>query len=197
MTPHERTGWRDDWPSAWHRQLGNGWPLCDVDALLYDQRRPVALVDWKLHHARWSPTQASLAAQRALADGYRDERHPDGLPFYVVTYWPADLRFRPHAMNRPALDLLTASGPIDGNHAGRPFRTLSEAAFVELAGRIRGLPLPDVVRAIARLKASPMPTPRSSTVPMRQLTYSMAARRQRQQEPSGWKRPDPWAEPQR
>lgn len=153
MTAHERTGWRDEWPSRWHRQLGPDFPMCDVDALWFHHLQPVAIIDWKHHRAAWTTESGSHKAQANLAASVRTTQRPAGLPFFVVAYWPESHTFRPHAANGLALAALTATGPAEGDHHGLPFRTLTAAGFVDLAARVRGLPLTAAVKAIARLPA--------------------------------------------
>lgn len=151
MTAHERTGWRDEWPSTWHRQLGRDFPMCDVDGLWFDQLQPVAMLDWKHERARWHPLDASLRAQANLAAGFRSTRCQHGLPFLVIRYRPDDTApaFQAHAMNAPAAAALTATGTIDGTRHGLEYRNLDAAAFVHLAAHLRALTLPATTKAIA------------------------------------------------
>jgi len=164
MTAHERTGWRDEYPSTWHRTLGSDYPMCDVDGLLYHYRKPVAIIDWKrMPGATWRPDDANIDAQRNLANGYRVSTHPDGLPFYVVAYWPHADHWRPHAMNAPALAALTGSGRIDGSRDGCAYRTMDSTGWAHFEGHLRGLTAPAVLRAVAGLQVSNMATSRTTS----------------------------------
>lgn len=151
MSAHERNGWRDEWPSTWHRRLGRDFPMCDVDGMWFDHLQPVAIIDWKHEQARWQPHNASIRAQQNLAAGFRSTRCPHGLPFFVMRYWPHDTAptFQAHAMNDAAVAALVATGTLTGTRLDCPYRDLDAAAFVHLSAFIRGLPLPAVFNAIA------------------------------------------------
>ena len=43
----ERSGWRDEYMSRWHRGLGPDYPMLDVDCVEWRYGRPVAVIDWK------------------------------------------------------------------------------------------------------------------------------------------------------
>lgn len=48
MTREERSGWRDEWMSKWHRDnLPNSCPCHDLDSIEWRYGRPVALIEWK------------------------------------------------------------------------------------------------------------------------------------------------------
>ena len=183
MTAHERTSWRDEWPSMWHRQIGSNFPMCDVDALLYHYLQPVALFDWKRGGTDWSPTEASIEAQCNLANGFSSATHPNGLPFFVVEYWSSDITFRAFAINREATLALTATQPPEGNYTGAEWRTMNEAQFVALEGELRGLSSEQVRAAIAQLKTTDLPqrTRTGSATARTPFTYSEHAHAQRTQ----------------
>ena len=104
----ERSNWRDENYSAWHRQLGYDVPWQDIDSLVfeYDAYKPVALIELKNEHAallKWDAPQAKAA--RNLADGYRDDAG-NPLPFFVV-YYKTDLsKFVVHPYNLRAHQLI-------------------------------------------------------------------------------------------
>lgn len=170
MTKHERTGWRDSWPSLHHRQFGMYFPMCDVDALLHHRKKPVALVELKHRKAAdaWKPDGHNIAAQRELANGYRDESRgiTDGLPFFVCAYSPEDLFFLVWALNAPAERALRAVEGMDGvdklgqdmERGGLLFRPMMEPGWVRLEGVVRGLTALQVEHGLKTLRAAKPPT---------------------------------------
>ncbi len=72
MSREERTGWRDERLSAWHRQQGRNLPALDLDFCLleYDGGKAVALVEYKHERAApvWPDTDRNLRALADLAD---------------------------------------------------------------------------------------------------------------------------------
>jgi hypothetical protein len=82
----ERSGWRDQWISGWIRTLKD-CPFVDLDfiGVTYDQKEPVAIIDWKQARAEGhvhATSEANIECQRRLADRAK-------LPFFVV-YYSAD-----------------------------------------------------------------------------------------------------------
>ncbi len=98
----ERTGFRDEWISRWHRGLGFDFPGTDVDFLFleYDQRIPVALVDYKRQDNPYQPErEANVDALRWLGDAA-------GCSFWWVFYRPDEPAFYPQPMNLLATRLI-------------------------------------------------------------------------------------------
>lgn len=98
----ERSGFRDEWISQWHRRLGYDFPAADVDFLLveYDRRVPVALVDYKMRAPYTPPAnEANVEAIRWMAD-------EAGLSFWWAFYRPEVAEFWPKPMNKRARGLI-------------------------------------------------------------------------------------------
>lgn len=151
--------------SLMHRIMGRHFPMCDVDSVWFDGFQPVAIADWKDWRRTWTLTgrgSASLKAQRNLAAGFRSERCPDGLPFFVIMYQPgiapevtqpltqaaSDLEveglvyqagWRAYGLNAPAAKVLEATGFVEGDYLGCPYRTLGYRGFVHLEAHVRML----------------------------------------------------------
>lgn len=119
----ERTGWRDQAISERHRLWGVHCTAVDLDLVLveYHLARPVALVEYKHHRARFEPGHANYRALRDLAD------HA-GLPFVIAFYWPDTWSFRVHPMNDAAL-----------RHFEPGQQLFTEREFVERLYRMRSL----------------------------------------------------------
>lgn len=48
MTREERSGWRDEWMSRWHRRkLSDNEPCHDIDSVEWRNGSPIALIEWK------------------------------------------------------------------------------------------------------------------------------------------------------
>lgn len=91
MTRYERTNWRDEWMSKWHRnKLTNSEPMHDIDCIEWRYGQPVAIIEWKYigsfltfndddfrnmwHNSRWTLERLSI-----LADMLK-------LPVYILGY---------------------------------------------------------------------------------------------------------------
>jgi hypothetical protein len=100
-TRQERTGWRDAEISSRHRQWGFNCPAVDLDFLVaeYNVGKPVALIEYKHHHAR-QPV-LDHPTYRALSD-LADHYSPAPLPFLVAFYWPDVWAFRVVPVNETA-----------------------------------------------------------------------------------------------
>ena len=80
MSAHERHGKRDGILSAKHRRWGYNVPAVDIDFLLeYDNRKAVALIEYRHVNGTVSRSSANIQAQIDLADRAR-------IPFFVVQY---------------------------------------------------------------------------------------------------------------
>lgn len=80
----ERTGWRDEWISAWHRKIDPDCLMVDIDflAVEYQNDYPVALVEYKEQHAsEITPKPRGMRALGYLANGTRMD-----IPAFVVRY---------------------------------------------------------------------------------------------------------------
>lgn len=123
MTAPERTGWRDQAISERHRLWGVRCTAVDLDLVLveYHLARPVALVEYKHHRARFEPDHANYRALRDLADRA-------GLPFVVAFYWPETWSLRVHPMNDAAL-----------RHFEPGAQLFTEREFVQRLYRMRSL----------------------------------------------------------
>lgn len=102
--PVERSRFRDEWISQWHRSLGYGFPAVDVDFLLieYDRRIPIALIDYKARAPKDSDidqTSANIQAICWMADA-------SGLSFWWTYYRAESKQFYPRPMNELARGLI-------------------------------------------------------------------------------------------
>lgn len=146
-----------------NRMMGDAFPMCDVDALWYDNKQPVAIIDWKHYTAQWALVgrgSASLQAQRNLANGFTSARCPNGLPFFVIMYQPGldpntDVFLDPavqevgvsqmaiwraYGVNGPAQTAIeTHLTNVEGTYRGLPYFTMNYDGLVYLSGRVRGL----------------------------------------------------------
>lgn len=123
MSAHERNGWRDAWISDRHRQWNSNCPAVDLDGWVvaeYDNRIPVALIEYKSKQARLNIYDANNTALTTLAN-------MAGLPLYIVVYDKDTLLFRVIPRNQPAEELL-GSEPV----------TYSEAEYETFLLYIRG-----------------------------------------------------------
>lgn len=82
MSAHERTGWRDQSISEWHREWGINCPAVDLDFVLleYDRGEPCAVIDYKHERARpFSSVHPTMRAISKLATN-------SNIPFFIVKY---------------------------------------------------------------------------------------------------------------
>ena len=97
----ERTGWRCEAISRRHREWGYNCPAVDLDFVVaeYNHGKPVALIEYKDHHARQPdllhPTYQALIA---LADGYSG----GAIPCLIAVYCPEQWWFRVVPLNEVA-----------------------------------------------------------------------------------------------
>lgn len=97
----ERTSWRCEAISARHRAWGFNCPAVDLDFVMaeYNHGKPVALIEYKNHHARTPNLQhATYRALADLADGYNG----GPLPFFIAFYCPDQWWFRVLPVNERA-----------------------------------------------------------------------------------------------
>lgn len=101
MSSEERTGWRDEAISRWHRTIGFDCPMVDIDFVVaeYDHCIPVAIIEYK--HERANPrdfesTHPSIKTLCAMAD-------KAAIPFFVVIYSSDLLKFTVRPMNKLAI----------------------------------------------------------------------------------------------
>ena len=129
MTSFERTGWRDEELSRWHRRLGVNCPAVDVDFLLveYDHGKASALIEYKNEYA--SPQYASHPNYQALIDlGDRAD-----LPVIVCRYKTDFSQWKVIPLNDKAKSII-------------PQRTtLNEIEYISLLYKIRGRECPKSV----------------------------------------------------
>lgn len=114
---------------AWPRNC----PCVDVDYLLceFNHSKPIAIVDYKLHHAGLEKTHA--ATYEALAGLHG----PGGkqLPFLVVRYWPDDWAFRVKAVNPAAVQWVSRLDPTV--NAERDWLDMTEQQYVQALFQFR------------------------------------------------------------
>ena len=129
MTSYERTGWRDEKLSRWHRTLGVNCPAVDVDFLLveYDHGKASALIEYKNEYA--SPQKASHPSYQALIDlGDRAD-----VPVIACRYKTDLSQFFVVPLNNKAKSII-------------PERTtMDEVDYIRLLYRIRGRECPESV----------------------------------------------------
>lgn len=105
----ERTGWRDQKLSEWHREnLGYDCPMTDIDFLVvdYDRLKPVAIIEYKNEHAKpFTADNANYLALRNLAN-------MAGLPVFVVIYTDGITSFHVDAMNGIAKKFVHNLSPL-------------------------------------------------------------------------------------
>lgn len=122
----ERTSWRDEEISQWHRTLGWDCPAIDMDFLLleYDRGVAVAFIEYKRETA---PPQnlkhPSYKAMTGVADAAK-------LPFFIVRYAGDRSWFRVRAVNKYAKKYL----PVP--------ELLSEVEYITFLYRLRGRTVP-------------------------------------------------------
>jgi len=78
----ERTGWRDQWLSEWHRRQHHSLAMVDLDFVCVEMRysNPVALIDYKFGNVR------QLDLTSAAFKGLNNLALAASLPFFVVFY---------------------------------------------------------------------------------------------------------------
>ena len=85
MVKQERTGWRDENLSRFHRLLGYNCPMVDIDFLVaeYDNKKVVAVIEYKNEHADPRTISAETnTSLKATADFCTDA----GRPMFIVVY---------------------------------------------------------------------------------------------------------------
>lgn len=139
MTAHERTGWRDRAISERHRLYGGDCPMVDIDfpVIEYDQRRIVALIEYKLWGKPIDLGEASHEALRNLA-------HDIDVPFVIAAYEPVAWNYY----------VVPASDNAWARLDGRPW-TLTERQYVRWLHRVRGRRAPADV--LLKLKNATLP----------------------------------------
>jgi len=82
-TRKERTGWRDQQISQWHREWGYNCPAVDIDFLLveYNFGKPVALIEYK-HNRIFTTCNLNHPTYKAISELANRSR----LPFAIVYY---------------------------------------------------------------------------------------------------------------
>jgi hypothetical protein len=134
MTAHERTGWRDQWPSERHRLWGAGCPSVDIDWLVveYTFGRPVALVEYKRYTAQIPDLRhANYQALITLANN-------SGIPFFWAFYWPDCAAFKVYPVNDQAFqwfrdgELMT-----EREYVGRIYAMRQQALSAFVQSRLR------------------------------------------------------------
>lgn len=123
----ERTGWRDQKLSQWHRQLGFNAPAVDLDFLLleYDKGLPTAIIEYKNERAQpvslGHPTYHALSTLAEKAE----------IPFFIVRYKSDLSDFHVTPVNSYAKRKLPKGE-----------RNMTEAIFVKFLYWLRGLKCP-------------------------------------------------------
>lgn len=135
MSQEERSGWRDEQISRRHRSWGFNVPAVDIDFLLaeYDNRRPVAIIDYKHYlNESWRCDRSNI---EALSHFYAEDGSQ--LPFFVVRYKPSTVwQFKPHPVNT------AGSAVADSFSLGYGNKVLMEPEYVAWMYRMRGRPVP-------------------------------------------------------
>lgn len=123
----ERTGWRDEKLSARHREWGFDCPAMDIDFLLveYDQRKPIALVEYK--HEAAKPQRKSDVGYQVVSKLATDA----GLPFFACRYSDCLTSYTVVPINEIAKGII---GQVDG---------MSEKEWVHFLYYLRGRHLPE------------------------------------------------------
>lgn len=105
-TKKERTGWRDHTLSARHRDWGFNCPATDVDWIFieYDNKRPIAIVEYKDFRATIDLKEANYAATADLANNYRPKNGVVGLPYLISRYWSDMWAFQVKPLNANAAE---------------------------------------------------------------------------------------------
>ena len=140
IVAEERSGWRDEFISKWHRTLGWNAPACDIDCLLtgdgeitenfvmieFDNKKPRALIEYKNCNADIDWKSASIKATRALAD-------MAAIPFFVCVYKKLE--------NDPPVFWVHPQNSFAFNWLSHPAR-LSEREYVRFNYLLRGRSAP-------------------------------------------------------
>lgn len=143
MSAIERSGWRDKNLSARHRDWGHDCPMSDLDLIAteYDQREPIALIDYKMRRAPLEPVPSTI---KLLSDanlyvmGRLGARA--GLPAFVVFYGARFAWFQVQGLNRDGLKRVPGSQP------------LSERDYVSFLFELRGRELSEEVPLRAEIE---------------------------------------------
>jgi hypothetical protein len=125
------------------------------------------LVEEKHVQAKWSPGEYMVQTTLNLANGYRSETRPNGLPALVLQYDPhvscrSQLRFTVTALNDLAARYLQPHGYVADVY---PYETMSEARYIEYQAQVRGMSEQQALAAIEHVSRQPLPAPTSATVP--------------------------------
>jgi hypothetical protein len=139
----ERSGWRDQGISEWHRTLGENCPATDLDTIVnsegmtddsemfcmieYDRHQPKAIIDYKHSRARLDLDQSSVKAQANLAT-------MANIPSFVVMYKSDRTLFRIYPTNDIARNAVQKTG-----------FPLSESDFVRFLYALRKRTAPEYI----------------------------------------------------
>ena len=137
MTAHERTGWRDKDLSGRHRDWGHDCPMSDLDFIgtEYDNREPVALIDYKLRQNPYEPLPRTVRLLKddsnlwvlgrlgALAQ----------IPSFVVFYGRQFAWFQVQGLNKIGVNKTPEAQPM------------SEKDYVRFLYELRGRKLPEEI----------------------------------------------------
>ena len=137
MTAHERTGWRDKNLSGRHRDWGVNCPMSDLDFIgtEYDNREPVALIDYKQRRNPYEPLPHTMRLLKddsnlwvlgrlgALAQ----------IPSFVVFYGGQFAWFQVQGLNRIGVSKTPEVQPM------------SEKDYVRFLYELRGRKLPEEI----------------------------------------------------
>jgi len=148
----EKSGWRDETISTWHRKTGFHAPACDIDAIYtvndivdsgmwieFNNLKPVAFVDYKHEYAEINPRQASIQTLRWVADNLKVP-----VPFLIVRYAGNFEWFEIIPENQAAIDKLRSMTNENGRSkiALHEAIHLSERAFVHVLYLLRDREVP-------------------------------------------------------
>jgi len=144
-TRPERTGWRDETISRWHRTLGTNCPAVDIDFLMceYDSEEPCCLVEYKYVSAEQKdlndPTYRTLIrlGERAI------------LPVFEVRWTHALSDFRVWPLNHIAEIVAKRLLATEERDVVGRYR-LSRDAYVKLLYGIRHRAIPASVLKAAQ-----------------------------------------------
>jgi hypothetical protein len=137
MAKLEKTGWRDESYSKWHRLLGRDLPFQDIDYLLieYDNFMPIALLELKSEHAPILPNNDPQAKTgRNTADKLE-------VPYFVVHYNKALTRFVARPYNQIGVEKYGT-------------RIMDTKEYVSFLYELRNRPVPEDVLARCELDAA-------------------------------------------
>lgn len=108
----ERTGWRDEKLSEFHRRLGWDCPAVDIDFVLveYDRAEVCGMVEYKHEYAAacYPMKQSGLLALRKVCTEARK-------PFFIVRYAKDFSWFKVRPLNRIAIAQLSEWEAVDGS----------------------------------------------------------------------------------